>query len=267
MANLFKFELVPNGLQVTQYKNFNDYDNNVNGLNCGVFTAGSTITWGNGQYILKDGDDAVIFTAFEIVDFINGRPYFSFPTEQAILEAFKGVLNSGVTANQSHNLPITTDYYEAESQYLYFDGSFNPTLNIIDYTNGPQEITVNNSYCKSINFYSPGVYGPVSTNGSSFVESITMPNFFSNFTAFGLPYLKEVYLYDGYSLYPGNAIDFFSCSLSQESVDRIIKACVNGERTNVTLELSGDNNAIPSSVGFDNIAILVSRGWFVFYND
>lgn len=267
MANFFKFSLVPDGLQVTKYNKYVDYEDNVNGLDCGTYTYGSTISYGNGKYILKDGNDSVIFEAEEIVDLLNGRPYFFFENEEAIFEAFKGIVNSSITLNQSFNLPITYPYLSNSGYSLNYNYQTCPTYNIIDYTEGPDNLTIRFTQTKSVNIISPVVYGTIALDTSYFLESITMPGAFNTFSAYNLPYLKEVYFYYGNSVAPNSEINFSNCSLSQECVDRIIKACVKGNQTDITLYLDGGNNAVPSSASFNDIAILISRGWNLYYND
>lgn len=268
MANLFKFSLVPDGLQVTKYSKFSDYEDNINGLDCGTYTYGSTITYGDERYILKDGNDSVIFSANEIVDFIDGRSFLSFANEAAIFDAFKGVVKSSITANQSFNYVMNQDYVINSGNSLFLSGNVPfATINVINLTGNSNFMGFSQTMAKSVNLYMETAEIP-SFSASGFLESITIPTNFNNLSCNYCPYLKDVFVYNGSSIRPNvSTVMFMNCALNEESVDRIIKACVAGGELSKTLYLDGGTNAFPSPAVFTDIATLVSRGWTLFYND
>jgi hypothetical protein len=261
MENLFVFTLVPSGLKVTNVGVTPNVD-------CGIYTFGSTIEYDGSRYILKDGNDSVIFTPYEVYQFINGRIFFFFEDEEAILEAFKGVLGSGVTDGHSNNFTINSDVLDAYGGYFSSFNSVFDTINFIDYTDSIANIDygADNNYCKSINLYADYIYNDFDVTYCPFLKSVTLPRQFSNAYGYDCPSLEEVYLYNGYSLRPGSDIDFNGCNLSQESVDRILQACVNGNYYSKNLYLNNGNNAEPSGAGYNNLYILTSRGWSVYVN-
>ncbi len=68
-------------------------------------------------------------------------------------------------------------------------------------------------------------------------------------------------------------IDFQGCALSQASVDGILALWASLDGTNGTsnvnsgnMYLQGGANSTPSAAGFNSMAILQSRGWYIAYN-
>lgn len=96
-----------------------------------------------------------------------------------------------------------------------------------------------------------------------------------NFSA-GTIFLNTWYMCSSLSNFPANMFDtcmatnftnaFFTCALTQTSVDNILISINTANTSNGTLNMTGGTSATPSSAGLAAKAAMVARGWTITHN-
>lgn len=103
----------------------------------------------------------------------------------------------------------------------------------------------------------------------SFISGSVDLTFSHNMRGFDLSYnldVTNIIISRNQPLGDGDSIYAYGCSLTESSIDNILVELSNNGIDNGTVELYGENNAIPSSIGLAAKLDLESRGWTVLVN-